>query len=56
VKAEGVRIGTEMCKALLEGGAPGLHFYTLNLENVRLFDGLRLCGTETVTVWVCCVR
>jgi 5,10-methylenetetrahydrofolate reductase len=35
VKAEGVRIGTEMCKALLDGGAPGLHFYTLNLENVR---------------------
>ena len=34
VKEVGIEIGTAMCKALLEGGAPGLHFYTLNLENV----------------------
>ena len=30
----GIREGVAMCKALLEGGAPGLHFYTLNLEKV----------------------
>jgi methylenetetrahydrofolate reductase (NADPH) len=30
LRAEGIRISTELCDALLEGGAPGLHFYTLN--------------------------
>jgi methylenetetrahydrofolate reductase (NADH) len=30
VRAEGVAIATELSDQLLEGGAPGLHFYTLN--------------------------
>ena len=30
VRAEGVRAARELCEQLLDAGAPGLHFYTLN--------------------------
>jgi len=33
-KAFGIQEGIAMCRALLDGGATGLHFYTLNLERV----------------------
>src|SRR3546814_135083 len=30
LRAEGIRIATQMCEEMLAGGAPGLHFSTLN--------------------------
>jgi methylenetetrahydrofolate reductase (NADPH) len=44
LRAEGVRIATELCEQLLEAGAPGLHFYTLNRSKAtrEIFSALRL--------------
>merc|ERR1712127_1035795 len=33
-KTWGIEAGVALCKAVLDAGAPGLHFYTLNLERV----------------------
>jgi methylenetetrahydrofolate reductase (NADPH) len=30
IKAFGLDVVTDLCEELLEGGAPGLHFYTMN--------------------------
>jgi glycine hydroxymethyltransferase len=47
-KAWGVKYMTEVCRQCLGGGAPGLHFYTLNLENATLgmLQGLNLITAE----------
>jgi methylenetetrahydrofolate reductase (NADPH) len=36
VREYGIKYGTQMCKELVDGGACGLHFYTLNLEKSTL--------------------
>ena len=40
----GLNVVTRLCKTLLEGGAPGLHFYTINQAGptLRLWESLRL--------------
>ena len=44
VRKVGVEVATRLCEELLEAGAPGLHFYTLNRSRAtrEIFDALAL--------------
>ena len=44
IQAFGAEVITNMCERLLDGGAPGLHFYTLNQAepSLAVWDNLKL--------------
>jgi methylenetetrahydrofolate reductase (NADPH) len=44
IRAFGLDVVTELCARLLDGGAPGLHFYTLNqaVATTAIWQGLKL--------------
>jgi methylenetetrahydrofolate reductase (NADPH) len=46
VRALGIAKATQMCQQLIDGGAPGLHFYTLNRSSAtrEIYANLRLAA------------
>merc|ERR1711920_669357 len=54
-KTWGIQAGVEMCQAVLDAGAPGLHFYTLNLERVVVGTLLGLGLITKEQAFSCCV-
>lgn len=49
IRKFGVEVTTELCRALLESGVPGLHFYTMNQADAceAIWQDLGLAGADT---------
>jgi methylenetetrahydrofolate reductase (NADPH) len=44
IRAFGIDVVAALCEKLIKGGAPGLHFYTMNQSPVTLEICKRLAG------------
>ena len=44
IRAFGLDVVTGLCRRLIDGGAPGIHFYTLNQSTLSLEICRRLAG------------